>query len=88
MSQENVVVVLYITWGAGVNSCPFVVGSVLAKTETAVSSRLLPSHSPGNAAETIKSAVRRSAEAAAGQGEATALSVTGIGSLCAYRVCW
>lgn len=29
---------LYITWGVGVNSCPFAIGSVLAKIETAVSS--------------------------------------------------
>lgn len=87
MSQGKAVVVLYVTWGAGVNSCPFVIGSALANIETAVSFRSLPSHSPGDAAETIKSAASWSAEAAAGQSEATALSVTGIGSLCTYRVC-
>lgn len=79
-------VVLCVTRGAGVNSCPFVIGS--AKIETAVSSRSLPSRSPGDAGETSKSAARRLAEAAAGQGEAAALSVTGVGSLCTYRVCW
>lgn len=46
MSQGKAVVVLYVTGGAGVNSCPFAIGSALAKIETAVSShsfaQLLP----------------------------------------------
>lgn len=58
MSQGEAVVVLDGAWGAGVNFCPFVIGSALAKIETAVSSCSLHSRCPGNAAETIKSAVR------------------------------
>lgn len=53
MSQGKAVVVLCITWAAGVNSC---VGSALAAIEIVVSSQLLPSHSRGDTAEATGSA--------------------------------